>query len=175
MEEASSPMLLEHLFRREAGRIVSWLIGLLGSHHLQLAEDAVQESMLRAAQSWRFHGIPEKPEAWLFRVAHNPCPSARPGRQKAKGLFRWGITRPAQACLSGAEGWGYRKNALACRQGQRPLALIWLFCERDRYRMAGTLQARCAMAHRARSARLADSPEKTFDLPLICPLVGIDF
>jgi predicted RNA polymerase sigma factor len=61
MEETSSPVLLEHLFRREAGRIVSWLVGLLGSHHLQLAEDAAQESMLRAAQTWPFQGIPEKP------------------------------------------------------------------------------------------------------------------
>jgi RNA polymerase sigma-70 factor, ECF subfamily len=76
MKEPGSPVLLEHLFRREAGRIVSWLIGLLGSHHLQLAEDAVQESMLRAAETWRFHGIPEKPEAWLFRVAHNYAISA---------------------------------------------------------------------------------------------------
>ncbi len=76
MEEASSPVLLEHLFRREAGRIVSWLIGLLGSRHLQLAEDAVQESMLRATQMWPFQGIPEKPEAWLFRVAHNYAISA---------------------------------------------------------------------------------------------------
>ena len=71
MEESSSPVLLEHLFRIQAGRTVSWLTGLLGSQHLQLAEDAVQESMLRAAQSWSFDGIPEKPEAWLFRVAHN--------------------------------------------------------------------------------------------------------
>ena len=76
MEEASSPVLLEHLFRREVGRIVSWLIGLLGSRHLQLAEDAVQESMLRATQMWPFQGIPEKPEAWLFRVAHNYAISA---------------------------------------------------------------------------------------------------
>jgi RNA polymerase sigma-70 factor, ECF subfamily len=76
MEEPSSPVLLEHLFRREAGRIVSWLVGLLGSSHLQLAEDAVQESMLRAAQTWRFQGVPEKPEAWLFRVAHNHAISA---------------------------------------------------------------------------------------------------
>jgi RNA polymerase sigma-70 factor (ECF subfamily) len=71
MEESSNPVLLEHLFRMQAGRTVSWLAGLLGSQHLQLAEDAVQESMLRAAQSWSFEGIPEKPEAWLFRVAHN--------------------------------------------------------------------------------------------------------
>lgn len=76
MEESSSPVLLEHLFRRQAGRIVSWLAGLLGSQHLQLAEDAVQESMLRAVQMWAFQGVPEKPEAWLFRVAHNYAISA---------------------------------------------------------------------------------------------------
>lgn len=71
MQEPRSPVLLEHLFRREAGRIVAWLAGLLGSTHLQLAEDAAQEAMLRAMQTWPFQGIPEKPEAWLFRTAHN--------------------------------------------------------------------------------------------------------
>jgi RNA polymerase sigma-70 factor, ECF subfamily len=85
VNELSSPVLLEHLFRREAGRIVAWLAGLLGSQHLQLAEDAVQEAMLRAAQTWPFHGVPEKPEGWLFRVAHNYAISAlrRGGRFEA--------------------------------------------------------------------------------------------
>jgi RNA polymerase sigma-70 factor, ECF subfamily len=76
MQEMSSPVLLEHLFRRQAGRIVSNLAGLLGSKHLQLAEDAVQEAMLRAAQRWPFQGVPENPEGWLFRVAHNYAISA---------------------------------------------------------------------------------------------------
>jgi RNA polymerase sigma-70 factor (ECF subfamily) len=71
MNELSSPVLLEHLFRRQAGRTVSCLAGLLGFEHLQLAEDSVQEAMLRAVQTWPFQGVPEKPEAWLFRVAHN--------------------------------------------------------------------------------------------------------
>ena len=71
MQESSRPVLLEHLFRRESGRIVAWLAGLLGSTNLQLAEDAAQEAMLRALQNWPFQGIPEKPEAWLFRTAHN--------------------------------------------------------------------------------------------------------
>jgi RNA polymerase sigma-70 factor, ECF subfamily len=71
MNEPSNPVLLDHLFRRQAGRIVSWLTGLLGSQHLQLAEDSVQEAMLRAAEIWPFQSVPEKPEAWLFRVAHN--------------------------------------------------------------------------------------------------------
>jgi RNA polymerase sigma-70 factor (ECF subfamily) len=71
MKESGSPVLLEHLFRREAGRIVAWLAGLLGSTNLQLAEDAAQEAMLRAAQIWPFQGIPQNPEGWLFRTAHN--------------------------------------------------------------------------------------------------------
>jgi RNA polymerase sigma-70 factor (ECF subfamily) len=71
MNELNSPVLLEHLFRRQAGRIISCLAGLLGSQHLELAEDAMQEAMLRAVQTWPFQGVPEKPEGWLFRVAHN--------------------------------------------------------------------------------------------------------
>ena len=71
MDGTSNPVLLEHLFRRQAGRIVSWLAGMLGPQHLQLAEDAMQEAMLRAAKTWPFQGVPEKPEAWLLRVAHN--------------------------------------------------------------------------------------------------------
>jgi RNA polymerase sigma-70 factor (ECF subfamily) len=76
MKESDSPVLLEHLFRREAGRIVAWLAGLLGSTYLQLAEDAAQEAMLRAAQTWPFQGTPPNPEAWLFRTAHNYAISA---------------------------------------------------------------------------------------------------
>ena len=90
MQESGSPVLLEHLFRRESGRIVAWLAGLLGSAHLQLAEDAAQEAMLRAAQAWPFQGIPQKPEAWLFRTAHNyAISSVRRGavfRSKADAL-----------------------------------------------------------------------------------------
>jgi len=89
MSEVSSPVLLEHLFRREAGRMVAWLAGQLGSQHLQLAEDAVQEAMLRAAQSWAFHGVPEKPEGWLFRVARNFAISAlrRSARMDGEALI----------------------------------------------------------------------------------------
>src|SRR3984885_3710464 len=79
--EQTGPVLLEHLFRRQAGRLVSCLVRVMGSQHLQLAEDAVQEAMLRAAQRWPFEGVPEKPEGWLYRVAHNYAISA----------LRWGV------------------------------------------------------------------------------------
>src|SRR4051812_8649286 len=71
MHESDSPVLLEHLFRRESGRIVAWLAGLLGSTNLQLAEDAAQEAMLRAVQTWPFQSVPANPEAWLFHTARN--------------------------------------------------------------------------------------------------------
>ena len=85
--ESGGPVLLEHLFRRQSGRLVSCLVKLMGSQHLQVAEDAVQEAMLRAAQRWPFEGIPEKPEGWLYRVAHNYAISA----------LRWGVRFESQA------------------------------------------------------------------------------
>jgi len=64
-------LLLEHLFRHQAGRMVARLARLLGPAHLDLAEESVQQAMLRALQSWPYQGLPENPAAWLFRVAHN--------------------------------------------------------------------------------------------------------
>ena len=68
---AEAGVLLEHLFRRQAGRMVSHLTRLLRPANLDLAEETVQEAMLRALQTWPYQGVPERAEAWLFRVAHN--------------------------------------------------------------------------------------------------------
>jgi RNA polymerase sigma-70 factor (ECF subfamily) len=69
--EPETGALLEHLFRRQAGRMVAHFTRLLGPGHLELAEETVQEAMLRALQTWPYHGVPENAEAWLYRVAHN--------------------------------------------------------------------------------------------------------
>lgn len=71
---SSSPepgALLDHLFRHQAGRMVAHLTRLLGPAFMTLAEEAVQEAMLRALQTWPHQGTPENPGGWLFRVAHN--------------------------------------------------------------------------------------------------------
>lgn len=70
-ESSESAPLLEHLFRRQAGRMVAHFTRLLGPAHLNFAEDAVQEAMLRALQTWPYQGVPENAAAWLFRVANN--------------------------------------------------------------------------------------------------------
>ena len=63
--------LVEHLFRHQAGRMVSTLTRILGPRHLQLAEDVVQEALVRALELWPHRGIPANPAAWLIEVARN--------------------------------------------------------------------------------------------------------
>jgi RNA polymerase sigma-70 factor, ECF subfamily len=79
-------LLLEHLFRRQAGRMVAHLARLFGPSHLDLAEEAVQNAMLRALQTWPYQGKPENPEAWLFRVAQNSAIDAI-RRSKRNGQY----------------------------------------------------------------------------------------
>jgi RNA polymerase sigma-70 factor, ECF subfamily len=74
-------VLLEHLFRHQVGRVVAHLARVLGPARLDLAEESMQEAMLRALQAWPYQGIPENPAGWLFRVAHNAAiDSLRRGR-----------------------------------------------------------------------------------------------
>jgi RNA polymerase sigma-70 factor (ECF subfamily) len=79
MPDAASPaapsagisQLAEHLFRQESGKLVSVLTGIFGIDRLQLAEDVVQEALVRALQVWPFYGIPQNPAAWLMQTARN--------------------------------------------------------------------------------------------------------
>lgn len=51
--------------------MIAALTGALGTAHLDLAEDVVQEALLKALQTWPYHGVPDNPEGWLYRVARN--------------------------------------------------------------------------------------------------------
>lgn len=65
------PGLTDHLFRQEAGKLVAVLTGIFGLERLQLAEDVVQEAMVRALQTWPYYGVPKNPAAWLTQAAKN--------------------------------------------------------------------------------------------------------
>ncbi len=67
---AATPQL-EDLFRHHYGALVAGLCRVLGAANLELAEDVLQEAMLRALRSWPVDGVPDKPDGWLFRVARN--------------------------------------------------------------------------------------------------------
>jgi len=61
----------DHLFRREAGRMVATLTRVFGVHNIALAEDVVQDAFCRALEVWKFRGVPENPSAWLLATAKN--------------------------------------------------------------------------------------------------------
>jgi RNA polymerase sigma factor (sigma-70 family) len=61
----------DHLFRREAGRLVAALTRIFGVHNLALAEDVVQDALCRALEVWKFRGLPQNPSAWLMATAKN--------------------------------------------------------------------------------------------------------
>jgi len=63
--------MIDHLFRHEAGKLVAILTRLFGPHNLELAEDVVQDTLLKALEHWKYHGTPDNPSAWLFTAARN--------------------------------------------------------------------------------------------------------
>ena len=63
--------LVDHLFRHEAGKMVSVLTRIFGAQNLDLAEDVVQDSLIEAMSQWQYKGVPDNPSAWIFRVAKN--------------------------------------------------------------------------------------------------------
>jgi RNA polymerase sigma-70 factor (ECF subfamily) len=65
------PALVDHLFRREAGKMVATLVRVLGVRNVELAEDVVQDALCCALEIWKYHGVPENPSAWLFQAARN--------------------------------------------------------------------------------------------------------
>lgn len=47
------------------------LVGQFGTHRLELAEDAVQEALVRALKTWPYRDTPDNPAAWLTQTARN--------------------------------------------------------------------------------------------------------
>src|SRR5258708_26194304 len=62
---------IDHLFRRESGRMFATLTRIFGVHSLAMAEDVVQDAFRRALEVWSFRGVPENPPAWLMATAKN--------------------------------------------------------------------------------------------------------
>ncbi len=63
--------LVDHLFRHQAGQMIATLVRVFGPRHIDLAEEVVQEALVKALQLWPYRGIPDNPSAWLIQVAKN--------------------------------------------------------------------------------------------------------
>ena len=62
---------IDHLFRHSFGKIVAVLVNRFGAHTIAMAEDAVQDALLKAMRLWSYQSIPDNPTAWLLVVAKN--------------------------------------------------------------------------------------------------------
>lgn len=60
-------MAVTEVFREEAGRVTAGLVRRFGDFNL--AEDSVQDAVVAALETWPRDGVPERPAAWLRKVA----------------------------------------------------------------------------------------------------------
>ena len=115
MEPPEVGALVEHLFRHSAGHMVSRLARWLGAARLDLAEEAVQDALLRALATWPFRGVPAEPRGWLFQVARN----------RAVDLLRREASLRGK--LDGFDGW-LEESPPAPALGDDELAMIFMCC-----------------------------------------------
>lgn len=78
----SDQHLVEHLFRRRAGQITATLTRIFGVENLDLVEEVVQESFVRALRTWPLRGVPDNPSAWLIQAAKNRALDSLRRRQR---------------------------------------------------------------------------------------------
>ncbi|NVK53593.1 MAG: sigma-70 family RNA polymerase sigma factor [Flavobacteriaceae bacterium] len=62
--------IIDHLFRHHSGKMVSVLTRIFGFSNLEIIEDAVQDTFIKASIKWRTQ-LPDNPEAWLTQAAKN--------------------------------------------------------------------------------------------------------
>ena len=101
---------LVRLVRDEGRRVLATLVRHTGD--LQLAEDAVQDAVLRALDTWPRTGVPPQPRAWLTLTARNRAvdlvrrEAARPGRRPRRCACwsRPPTSRP-RCCATTSCGW----------------------------------------------------------------------
>jgi RNA polymerase sigma-70 factor (ECF subfamily) len=69
VSQSTTHSAIEDLARNSYGRLIAFLASRSGD--VAGAEDALSEAFIAALEKWTVDGVPEKPEAWLLRVARN--------------------------------------------------------------------------------------------------------
>lgn len=69
VEPSAVARLLHSIGAEDRGRLLAALAGRF--HDLDLAEDVLQEAMVRALETWTLRGVPKNPQAWLMTTARN--------------------------------------------------------------------------------------------------------
>ena len=148
---------LESLYRQDSRRVFSTLVRLLGS--FDLAEEALHDAFVAAAEQWPARGVPANPVAWLVSA----------GRFKAIDRIRrnrrfvaWDeAAEQAEAVPDEAAGWEQRVDGAQAIEDDR-LRLIFTCCHpslSEEARIALTLREVCGLTTEAiASACLVATP-----------------
>jgi RNA polymerase sigma-70 factor (ECF subfamily) len=88
-------LALEQRFRLGHGRVVAALTRRFGVERFALVEQAVQDAYVRALERWPLAGMPDDPERWLVRVAHNATVDTL-RREPPSGVLDGGEDRPEE-------------------------------------------------------------------------------
>lgn len=63
--------LIPDLYRSEYSRLIALLVKKFRFDSIEIAEDIVGETFLKATTTWGLKGVPNNPKAWLYQVAKN--------------------------------------------------------------------------------------------------------
>ncbi|MBI3606939.1 MAG: sigma-70 family RNA polymerase sigma factor [Nitrospirae bacterium] len=80
--------------------MVATLTRIFGAGRLDLAEEVVQDALIKALERWPFHGVPQNPTAWLIQAAkHRALDMLRRessfDEKSAELLIRWPVVAEA--------------------------------------------------------------------------------
>ena len=139
--------LIAALYREEGRRVFSTLVRLLGS--FDLAEDALHDAFIAAAEQWPAQGVPANPVAWLVSTGRFR------GIDRIRRERRFvALDDPAgnvDAIADDAPGWEARRDARDAIEDDR-LRLVFTCCHpslSDEARIALTLREVCGLTTEA--------------------------
>lgn len=117
--------LLPQLFRLEYSKMTAVLCRLFGLQGIEIAEDIVSETFLKATEVWPVKGLPENPTAWLYTVAKNKTKDYL----KRHNLFETKIKGVIPITID-AEEWPVEQEFDFTRQiiADSQLAMIFAIC-----------------------------------------------
>ena len=137
--DPSSRAALGGLYRREGRRVFATLVRLLG--RFDLAEEALHDAFLAAAQRWPVEGVPGNPVAWLVSAGRF---KAIDGLRRRARLVPWDdAAEAAEAVADDAPAWDERESIADDR-----LRLVFTCCHpglSDEAQVALTLREVCGL------------------------------
>jgi RNA polymerase sigma factor (sigma-70 family) len=123
-KQLNSAILLGDLFRQEYPKMTALLCRRFGLKHMEIAEDIVGETFLKASENWTKDGVPENPAAWLYIVAKNKAKD----HLKRVALFETQIVGNVTPREAEAEP-NFEFEIQHIKDGQ--LAMIFAVCDPD--------------------------------------------